>query len=84
MELSAEYYVSIKGGDVVQLWRYDKFSDISNFSYEGRKGIIQGKEDKLREEMSRHKQVQRSWGGAQLVHSSTAGSLIFLELGYNT
>lgn len=60
-------------------------SDTSNLSFEGKKGIIQGKENNLRGEMSRHRQRTRSWeGGSSVLLSMGRRSLVCLELGYNT
>lgn len=52
MELSIGSYGSIKDSYVVHLVGHERVSDISNLNYKSRKGIIQGKEDNLREEMS--------------------------------
>lgn len=52
MELSIGSYGSIKDSYVVYLVGHEKVSDISNLNYKGRKGIIQGKKENFREEMS--------------------------------
>lgn len=62
------------------LWEREKMSNISDSSYEGRKGIIQGKEDNFRGEMSRHNQRTKSWEGAHSVLLSMGRR----SLGYNT
>lgn len=68
MELSIGYYGSIKGSYVVQLEGPGRVSDVSNLSYKGRKGIIPGKEDNLREDMFMHKQRYRNWKRDSLGH----------------